>query len=391
MALVAVLCLVSAAVCAQDPTVTVYFDPAWTQRTMDCPGSGVGTLYVVAENWNMFMAGIEFKIVYPPSMTWLSDINIPPVTIGTSPQGLSMGWALPMNAFGPIEVMRVLVFWNCTDCSAKNQRVEVVAHPLFGFVRAARFPDYELVNGGGRTSVVCSDVQLDIKPGSCPNPFNGKLFEWAEGENPKKGGVLPVAVLGSSSLDVSDIDISSLRLEGVAPLTKGGPNISDVAGPAGSDVECACTTAGPDGYPDIMMRFQSQEIATAIAPGMEGDRELTLTGTYLGGIPFEATDCIRIHGTPDGYQFADVPELGEAVPNPFNPSTRLTFFVPEAAQVRLAVYDVTGRRIAELVNGSVDAGEHTIEWDAKRLASGIYFARLETGDATLVKRLVLLK
>jgi hypothetical protein len=238
---------------------------------------------------------------------------------------------------------------------------------------------------------VCSDVKLDIKPGSCPNPFNGKLFEWTEGANPKKGGVLPVAVLGSTTLDVTDIDISSLRLEGVAPLSKGGPNITDVAGPVSSEMGCACTTAGPDGYADIMMRFQSQEIAAAISPGMEGDRELTLTGTYLDGIPFEATDCILIRGTPVGSQLSGEPDLDDAVPNPFNPSTRLTYFVPEESQVHLAVYDVTGRLVAELVNGSVGAGEHTVEWDAKRVASGIYFARMEAGDVTRVKRLVLLK
>jgi hypothetical protein len=388
----AVICLGASPAIGQTGTLTVYFDPEWTVRTTECPGPVVGSLYVVAENFDMFVAGMEFKVEYPPCMTWLADLDIPPVTIGSSPSGVSMGWALPQNGFFPFQVLRALVLWNCSGCTEPNQHVSVVAHPATGCCQAARFPDYVCVEAIGRTSVVGPYVALDIKPGSCPNPFNIKLFDWASGEKPNKGGVLPVAVLGSATFDVTQVDLSSLRLEGVAPLAKGGPKITDVAGPAPGSGMCACTTAGPDGYPDLMMRFQSQAIAEAIAPGYEGDRELTLTGYYLDGIPFEAKDCIVVVGreaTP--MQFSDEPALGSAYPNPFNPATRLTYFVPEAGQVRLAVYDVTGRLVAELVNGGVQAGEHVIEWDARGLASGVYFGRLEAGGVVDIQRLVLLK
>ena len=388
----AVLSLAAGPAAGQNGTLTVYFDPAWTQRTGECPGPIVGSLYVVAENFDMYVAGIEFKIDYPPCLTWLADLDIPPVTIGSSPNGLSMAWALPQNGYTPFQVMRALVLWNCAGCAVPNQRVSVVAHPVSGYVQAARFPDYAIVEGHGRASVACPDVALDIKPESCPNPFNIKLFEFASGEKPNKGGVLPVAVLGSATFDVTEVDLASLLLEGVAPLAKGGPKVVDVAGPAVDGGECECTTAGPDGYPDIMMRFQSQAIAAAIAPGYEGDRELTLTGYYLDGVPFEAKDCIRIVGhEPVPMEFTGEPVLGNVFPNPFNPVTRLTYFVPESRHVRLAIYEVTGRLVAELVNGTVEAGEHTIEWNARGLASGVYFGRLETGGVVDIKRLVLLK
>ncbi len=247
LALVAALCLTVAPVAGQDGMVTVYFDPAWTQRTTDCPGPGLGTLYVVAEHWDVFLVGIEFKIDYPPCMTWLADLDVPPATIGTSPQGVSMGFPLPKNGYAPVQVMRAFVMWNCTGCSTPNARVKVVSHPIFGYVRGVSFPTYAIVDGRGRESVVCQHVDLDIKPGSCPNPFNVKLFEFAEDSKPNKGGVLPVAVLGSETFDVTNVDLSSLRLEGVMPLSKGGPNIVDVAGPVVDGGECACTTAGPDG------------------------------------------------------------------------------------------------------------------------------------------------
>ena len=391
-ALLAVCCLAVGPASSQERVVTVYFDQNWTQRTIDCPGAGVGTLYVVAENLDMFMAAIEFKIDYPPCMTWIADLDLPSVTLGTSPQGITIGFPLPQNAFAPFQVMRVLVMWNCTDCDLTNQRVSVVAHPAFGRVSVVRYPYFELFEARGRTSTVCQHVDLDIKPGSCPNAFNVKLFDFAAGEKPNKGGVLPVAVLGSETFDVADIDLSTLRLEGVAPLTKGGPKIVDVAAPTVGGGECFCTTDGPDGHPDIMMRFLSQDIARAIAPGYEGDRELTLTGNYLDGIPFEAKDCIRIVGhTPTPFEYSGEPVLNGAFPNPFNPVTRLTYFVPERQHVRLAVYDVTGRLAAKLVDGMVEAGEHAVEWRADGLASGVYFGRMETGNTTQVTRLILLK
>jgi hypothetical protein len=72
-------------------------------------------------------------------------------------------------------------------------------------------------------------VQLDIKPGSCPNPLNVKPFvDPPVNAKPKKGGVLPVAVLGTGEFDVSDIEVSTLLLNGVASLRYG---FEDVAAP----------------------------------------------------------------------------------------------------------------------------------------------------------------
>jgi len=68
-------------------------------------------------------------------------------------------------------------------------------------------------------------------------------------------------------------------------------------------------------------------------------------------------------------------------PNPFNPDavgTTIQIDLPETAHVQLAVYDVLGRRVAELVNGPFPAGYHSAVWDAEDVGSGVYFYRLET-------------
>jgi len=78
-------------------------------------------------------------------------------------------------------------------------------------------------------------------------------------------------------------------------------------------------------------------------------------------------------------------------PNPFNPSTTLTFTLPAAARVKLSVFDITGRQVAALVDGFRDAGIHEVYWNAAEWPSGIYCACLEAGGRSAVQKVVLLK
>ncbi len=84
-------------------------------------------------------------------------------------------------------------------------------------------------------------------------------------------------------------------------------------------------------------------------------------------------------------------EFHAAYPNPFNPSTRLSFSLPRAADVTLTLFDVTGRRVATLVNENFSAGTHSLTWTASRVSSGTYFARFETAGKSLTQKLHLIK
>ncbi len=84
-------------------------------------------------------------------------------------------------------------------------------------------------------------------------------------------------------------------------------------------------------------------------------------------------------------------ELRQNYPNPFNPSTVIEFTVPKAMDVQLTVYDITGRKVATLVNGRVTAGLHRVQFDAKNLAAGIYFYTLKAGNVVQTRKMVLMK
>jgi flagellar hook assembly protein FlgD len=72
-------------------------------------------------------------------------------------------------------------------------------------------------------------------------------------------------------------------------------------------------------------------------------------------------------------------------------TTRISYSVPTSQHVRIAIYDVAGRLVEDLVNETKAAGEYVVEWDAGSLASGIYFYRLRAGNTTLTKKMVFLK
>ena len=78
-------------------------------------------------------------------------------------------------------------------------------------------------------------------------------------------------------------------------------------------------------------------------------------------------------------------------PNPFNPVTTIRYELPIQTEVKLAIYNIMGQEMAELVNGKLAAGEYEIIWNAGNLPSGIYFYRLETTRKQITKKLVVLK
>lgn len=88
---------------------------------------------------------------------------------------------------------------------------------------------------------------------------------------------------------------------------------------------------------------------------------------------------------PTGYKF------DAAYPNPFNPITNLQYATPAVGHITLTIYDISGREVVVLVNEEQPAGFHNVAWNARRSASGIYFARLQANGFTEKQKIILLK
>lgn len=83
--------------------------------------------------------------------------------------------------------------------------------------------------------------------------------------------------------------------------------------------------------------------------------------------------------------------LEQNFPNPFNPVTNIKFSIPSAGEVKLVVYDITGKAAGVLINAKLNAGTYNYDFDASHLASGVYFYRITSGSFTDVKKMILVK
>ncbi len=155
--------------------------------------------------------------------------------------------------------------------------------PVSGSNLAAAGPD------GTAITLICEpqviEVPIDINPTSCPNPLNVK-----------SKGVLPVAILSTANFDATQVDVTTVTLEGVSPLRS---NLEDVATPfdpfTGKENALDCNEDAGDGLTDLTLKFDRQAVVGALGLVNDGDVvALRLEGALLDGTPIEGEDVIVI-------------------------------------------------------------------------------------------------
>lgn len=211
-------------------------------------------------------------------------------------------------------------------------------------------------------------VVIDIKPSSGSNPVN-----------PRSKGVIPVAVLTTSTADGEPINFDATTVDALS--AKFGPGEATEAHGKGhiEDVD-------NDGDIDLVLHFKTQQ--TGI---QKGDTEASLTGETFDGQAITGTDAIRTAGK------AKKPVIAiKNFPNPSNPATQIAYQLPEAGEVSLVIYNITGQPVRTLVRQYQGTGYYQVTWDGRddrgrEVSSGVYLYRFVSRGLVQTNRLMLLK
>ncbi|GAI20309.1 unnamed protein product, partial [marine sediment metagenome] len=117
------------------------------------------------------------------------------------------------------------------------------------------------------------------------------------------------------------------------------------------------------------------------------------TGT-IGGLWFVGHDSIKGTLTSEVAVEDDAPAafaVAQNSPNPFNPTTTISLTLAEAGNVSVDVFNVAGQKVDTLVNGFMNAGTHSVVWDASKFSAGVYFYTVKAGDFSKTMKMTLLK
>jgi len=141
----------------------------------------------------------------------------------------------------------------------------------------------------------------------------------------------------------------------------------------------------------------TSETAISFSDGSSADK-MTVTKTNSGTDIYNLSESMHITiSGPSGIQGETIKEIPVSLlknyPNPFNPSTTISFDLGKAGMVTVAVYNQKGELVTELAKQQLEAGSHTLVWDANSSAnaSGIYFSKVSIDGQSSTGRMVLIK
>ena len=218
----------------------------------------------------------------------------------------------------------------------------------------------------------------------------------------------------TSAFPDSKTEFFGPQTELVTSSTLGGVDFGDIgdAGQATSTI-----TVMNKGDQDLVVTnaftgdkaFSVDPSSFTIAPG--GSQEVSITfrptdefpfSSYLAlpnndknrgsiGIPLDGVGVPKQVGVAQKSALPTEYALSQNYPNPFNPATSIQFSLVTDGRIRLAVYNTVGKEVAVLLDGNMNAGSHTVEWQPQQVSSGVYFYRLTAGSFTATKKMILMQ
>lgn len=156
---------------------------------------------------------------------------------------------------------------------------------------------------------------------------------------------------------------------------------------SGHQFNCIRVKKEHNGYGDKEYIYLTHEGATVLVGGVSLSSPDTGFVTGFGQVLLPSSVADARDKNELSFSF----KLEQNFPNPFNPTTKIFYTITKSEFISLKVYDILGKEITTLVNEQKSAGDYEIDFDAKNLASGTYFYKLQSSDNLLVRKMVVLK
>ncbi len=293
--------------------------------------------------------------------------------------------------------------------------------------------DVDLNNAGTATTIEARDASGNVLGSAIITGFDTQFVGF------KSDGAAIASIVALASVSVEFVDIDNVSF---GDVDGGGDPIEITAGPGAQSVarggRASFTYMVTNNLPNSVSGVVFYEVfrgpnrvvgpvqvQTGTVPGNSSTPQLTFGVNVPGGAPLGTyrvaisagpntsnalatanvnvtVTAARVAGSATTWSLADAApwptleaaartsEIG-AYPNPFARSTEIGFSLEQAAKVSLTVYDVRGREVAVLADGTMEAGQHSITFDAASLPSGVYVYRLTTGAQVETGRITLVK
>ncbi|MCD4848907.1 MAG: T9SS type A sorting domain-containing protein [Candidatus Aegiribacteria sp.] len=206
---------------------------------------------------------------------------------------------------------------------------------------------------------------------------------------------------GDPAMDIWTFDTEgepgALLISAPANIFSGNQDITITVTDGSSPVEGANVTItdGVDNYGTGMTCYEeavtnsSGQVTINITVPESGTIHI---GAFLHDYNYDLHYIIIGTGVSDSQGDADIFLFDRPVPNPITVSASIGFSLPGAGNVELAVYDVSGRMVETILDGSLESGSHSIQWTpGSQIASGVYFIRLTTNDGTLTRQAMVIR
>lgn len=244
---------------------------------------------------------------------------------------------------------------------------------------AIRIYDSTGWGGGVETGPIASRyIQFLVKPASGYNFHVDSVAFWLACYG-THGGLHAAVYWDTDTANFSQTNLLDYDSASYGSI-KGLPDVRDGAAGAPHDTSFAINTDVADGG---VFAFRVEPWYNAGSASTSKYIVMWLVRVY--GTTSPATAIENSNSLPNQYS------LNQNYPNPFNPSTNISFDLGKAGYTKLVVYNTLGQQVATLISGQLSAGHHEVDFHATGLSSGVYFYRLESGNFTQIKKMILLQ